>query len=202
MSRERDQADYHGGDDAERERPPAWDDGASPLGSEGEADHDLQRLRELFQTAGAPEPTEEAWRAVQARIDNLVPGVRTARRRRTARPVWVILGLTAAAALAAVLLTRSWWTGGGAIPTPETGEPYPVVAADDVDIISMDARDVASLVVGEPPVSGEVVFVKLEDVRVIECKRCPKCGNKGRLEQGEVPMVVVAAAGEGGAGDE
>ena len=200
MSRERDEADHRGGDDAERERPPAWDDGASPHGSESEADHDLQRLRELFLSAGAPEPTDAAWRAVQARIDNLIPGVRTARRR-ASRPVWAILGLTAAAVLAGVLLTRSWWAGGGAIPTPEPEEPYPVVAADDVDIISMDGRDVASLVVGEPPVSGELVFVKLEDVRVIECKRCPKCGNKGRLEQGEVPMVVVAA-GEGGADEE
>lgn len=200
MSRERDEADHRSGDDAERERPAAWDDGASPHGSEGEADRDLQRLRELFLSAGTPEPTDAAWRAVQARIDNLIPGVRTARRR-TPRPVWALLGLTAAAALAGILLTRSWW-GGGAISTPEPMEPYPVVAADDVDIISMDARDVACLVVGEPPVSGELVFVKLEDVRVIECKRCPKCGNKGRLEQGEVPMVVVAAAGEGGAGDE
>ena len=201
MSRERNQADDRGGDDAERERPPAWEDDASPHGSDSEADRDLQRLRELFQAAGAPEPAEATWRGVLARIDDLVPGIRTVRRRRASRPVWAILGLTAAAVLAAVLLARSWWLG-GAIPTPEPVEPYPVVEADDVNIISMDARDVASLVVGEPPVSGELVFVKLEDVRIIECKRCPKSGNKGRLEQGEVPMVVVTAAGEGGADDE
>jgi hypothetical protein len=161
---------------------------------------DLQRLRELFQSCGPSGPDEAAWQAVRVRIDDQLSDVRPARRR-ASRPLWSVLGLAAAAVLGAVLLTRSWWSG-GAISTPESSEePYPVVALEDVDIISIETHDLAGLVVGEPPVSGELVFARPEDVRVLNCKRCPKSGNHARLEPGEVPMVVAVVA-EGGDPDD
>jgi hypothetical protein len=211
MSPERNEVDPpNGADDAGRERPSDGMDAASSHGGEGDPNEagptghscmneelaDLERLRELFLSCGPSLPDEAAWQAVRARIHEQVSDVRPARRR-ASRPVWSILGLTAAAVLGAVLLTRSWWTG-GAIPKPgPEEEPYPVVAAEDVDIISIETHDVAGLVVGEPPVSGELVFVQLEDVHVLHCKRCPISGNGARLEQGEVPMVVAVVA-EGG----
>jgi hypothetical protein len=159
---------------------------------------DLQRLRDLYQSACPPAPDEAAWAAVLSRIHGGVPSAP----RRASRPIWAILGTVAAAALLAVLLARSWWAGGPR-PQLDQGEaPYPVVEASDVAIVSMDAGDVAALVVGEPPVGGEVEFVRPEDVRVLKCQRCPFSGNMARLEPGEVPMFVTTVAQVDGDNDE
>ncbi len=100
--------------------------------------------------------------------------------------------------MAGILLARSWWTETPPAqpqPLPQVAEEaFPVAEADEVTIISMDARDIAALVVGEPPVAGDLEFVRADDIRVIKCERCPKSGNVARLEQGEVPMVVTSVA--------
>jgi hypothetical protein len=169
-----------------REHPEANDDLA-----------DLPPLRELYQSAGPPEPEEAAWNAVCSRIhDSFV-------RVRSPRPWWVIAFGAVAAAILAVVLARSLWTT--KVPEPPTTtvqrveEPFPVVEPDDVAIISMDARDVSALVVGEPPVGDDLEFARPQDIRVIRCARCPFSGRFARLEQGdEVPMFVAAAAVEPG----
>lgn len=187
----------HDRDAADRERPPAPGEEALPPN----AGVDLHRLRELFQSVAAPEPDEAVWSAVLARVHDGIaasPVRRTEPRvgaasRAAQRRGWAVAGLAAAAALLAVLLFRFW----AAPPTPQpmpAEEPYPVAEADDVEILAIDARDVAGLVVGEPPVSGELIFASLEDVRVIECKCCPKSGNMAKLEPGEVPMLVTSLA--------
>ena len=104
------------------------------------------------------------------------------------------MGLIAAAAVIAVLLSRSWWMQTPSSRPAPVEEPFAVAEADDVDILSIDARDVAGLVVGEPPVSGELVFASMDDVHVLECTCCPKSGNIAKLEQGEVPMLVTTVA--------
>jgi hypothetical protein len=155
---------------------------------------DLQRLRELVQSAYPPEPDEDAWLSVRTRIHD-APSMVRPERRRSPRPLWAALSLSAAAVLAAVLLVRSGWMSGPRPQVPPVeDEAFPVVEADDVTIISMDARDVAALVVGEPPVSGELIFAQPADVRVIKCERCPHSGNVPRLAQGDVPMVVTTVA--------
>lgn len=155
-------------------------------------DADLLRLRSLSQSALPPEPEEAAWHAVLARVHASVEG--GAERSRPSRPLWAIVGLTAAAAVLAGFLVHSLWRTSVPVPTPRVEEPFPVVEAGDVTIVSMDARDVAALVVGEPPVSGELVFARPEDIRVIRCERCPHSGRLARLERGEeVPMFVSAA---------
>ena len=89
--------------------------------------------------------------------------------------MWAVLSVTAAAAiLGAVLLVRSGWMTAPRPPSqPAEEEAYPVAEASDVTIISMDARDVAALVVGEPPVAGELIFAQPADVRVIKCDAAP-----------------------------
>jgi anti-sigma factor RsiW len=169
-----------------REHPEANDDLA-----------DLPHLRELYQSACSPEPDEAAWNAVRSRIhDSLV-------RVRSPRPWWSIAAGAVAAAILAVVLARSLWTT--SVPEPATTtvqldeEPFPVVEADDVSILSMDARDVAALVVGEPPIGDDLEFARPQDIRVIRCERCPLSGRFARLEKGdEVPMFVAAAAVEPG----
>ncbi len=152
---------------------------------------DLPRLRELYQSICPPEPDDAAWNAVQARIHESISRGQS-ERTSSRRPLWAILGLTAAAAILSLLLARSLWPTRA--PTPGVEEPFPVAEADEVTIISMDARDVAALVVGEPPVGGELEFARPEDIRVIRCERCPHSGRMARLEQdGEVPMFVTAA---------
>jgi hypothetical protein len=188
MSQERNNPDRpRGADDFEawvNEHPTAHDDL-----------EDLSRLRELYQSAGPSEPGENAWNAALNGICARVPAVRAWRR---ASPHWLryALGATAAAAvLAVVLLGRSWWTTGQLPPVVDPEEPYPVVEAGDVTIISMDPHDVAALVVGEPPVTGELVFARPDDVRVIKCVRCPHSGNVPQLKRGEVPMFVASVVG-------
>lgn len=169
-----------------REHPAAHDDLA-----------DLARLRELYQSANPPEPEEAVWNSVHSRVAGSVVRVRSP------RPWWAIAAGSAAAAIVAVLLARPLWSPSVPVPATTTTvqrveEPFPVVDEDDVVIISMDARDVAALVVGEPPVGDEIEFARLEDIRVIRCERCPFSGRQARLEQGaEVPMLVTAAVAPG-----
>jgi hypothetical protein len=152
---------------------------------------DLWRLRHLSQSLSPREPDEVAWNAVLARIHKSIGHVRSP------RPLWTIAAGAAAAAVLALLLARSLWTTKALVPAPtqHVEEPLPVAESGDVTIITIDARDVAALVVGEPPVSGDLEFARPEDIHVIRCERCPHSGRWARLEQGgEVPMFVTAAA--------
>jgi hypothetical protein len=157
---------------------------------------DLSRLRDLYQSACPPEPEEAAWNAMCSRIhDSFV-------RVRSPRPWWIGAAGAVAAAILAVVLARSLWTT--SVPDPATRtvqrmeEPFPVVEPDDVVIVSMDARDVAALVVGAPPVGEDLEFARPQDIRVIRCERCPFSGRFARLQQGdEVPMFVAAVVEPG-----
>jgi hypothetical protein len=154
---------------------------------------DLRNLRGTFQSAWPAEPDASAWSVRLNRIASAGAGAHVAKKPAPRRPLWVAIGLMAAAAVVALLVARLWWTP--ALPPEPFEEPYPVAEADDVNIISIEAEDLPHLVVGEPPVSGELAFVRTEDVRVIKCKKCPKSGNMPHLETGEeVPMFVSTVA--------
>lgn len=156
---------------------------------------DLEHLRALYQSAGPAEPSEDAWNAVQSRIHAAVGRERSGRDRRP-RWWWALAGLTAASVLVGALTVRFWRKAdvSVAVPEPRVEEAFPVVDPEDVTIISIDARDVAALVVGEPPVSGDLEFVRSKDIHVIRCERCPLSGRKAQYEpEGEVPMFVTAA---------
>ncbi len=154
---------------------------------------DLSDLRALYQSVSPPVPDEAAWKVVFSRVHESIARVPSPRER-SPRLRWAIVGLTAAAVFAALLLTRSLWTTSIPEPMPLAEEPFPVVEPEDVIIIAMEARDVPALVVAEPPVRGDLEFARTEDIHVIRCERCPYSGRQARLEQeGEVPMFVTAA---------
>jgi hypothetical protein len=154
---------------------------------------DLPNLRSLYQSLQPTEPDEAAWKTVLSSVhESIARG--PSLRKSSPRLRWAIVGLTAAAALGGVLLVRSLWTTGVPVSVPLPEEPFPVVESEDVRIITMDARDVSALVVGEPPIQGDLEFARPEDIHVIRCERCPFSGRWARLEQeGEVPMFVTAA---------
>ncbi len=153
---------------------------------------DLARLRALYQSVWPPEPDEAAWTAVPAHIHQSILRGRS-RPARWPRLAWSLIGLAAASVLLGLVLARSRSTTTVPVPVPLVEEPFPVAEADDVTIISIDARDVAALVVGEPPVWGDLEFARAEDIHVVRCERCPVSGRLARLEhEGEVPMFVSA----------
>ncbi len=195
MSHDQNDPEGRGGADDDRDHPLSFGEGGLPAGSADGDLADLQRLRRLYQSVHPPEPSDAVWMTVRSRIGDAVPALHS-QRRGSLRSLWAIVGLAAAAAiLGGVLLVRSGWLI-GPIPQPQLSdeEPYPVAESDDVNIISMDARDVAALVIGEPPISGDLEFVQQADVRVIKCERCPHSGNVPRLARGEVPMFVTSVA--------
>lgn len=157
---------------------------------------DLRSLREQFQSASPPEPSAAVWSATQERIQASLNNL-PAEGRRVRHSYWVVLGSTAAAVFLGFLMARALWWGGG--PSQVVAEePLPVVDPADITIVSMDARDITNLVVGEPPISGELVFARPDDIKVIHCTCCPISGQTARLEEkGEVPMLV-AVGGNGG----
>jgi hypothetical protein len=159
---------------------------------------DLLHLRAVYQSVWPPEPSEGSWNVVQSHVHESIAHRRSLRDR-WPRWRWALTGLAAASVLLGGLLARSLWTthAPNSVPEALVEEPFPVVEPDEVTIIAMDASDVGSLVVAEPPVSGDLVFARPEDIHVIHCERCPFCGGLARLEQeGEVPMFVSAAAVE------
>jgi hypothetical protein len=197
---------------ADPNMPDRRDDAAEPVpmgAEEGEAwltqhpevfgEHgDLPRLRELWQSAPPLEPADAAWTATRARIEASLPGRPRVLRRRW--PLWASAGalLAAAAAVVAVMLSRP---GGEGLPKPSLAQPttaiegpFAVAEAEEVHIVSMDPRDVAALVVGEPPIADEFVFAAPADVKVIKVEPCPVSGRRASLVQGDVPMLFTTVA--------
>jgi hypothetical protein len=142
----------------------------------------LRGLKGVWQTHAAPEPSPEAWETVLAGIETQlaqVRGNRPARGRWRLWP-WVLGG--AAAALLLLLLSRPFWRGPA--PRDDGEEPFPVADNGDVVILSMDANDVAALVVGHPPVQGEIVLASHDEIQVLE-------GQDWRpRDEGGAPMVI------------
>jgi hypothetical protein len=156
---------------------------------------DVQSLRDLaglWQEHTAPEPAPAAW-------DQTLHGIEA--RVREPKPVpqggspWLRIGLSlAAACLAALLVARAFWPTSGKPPvTDPDDEPYPVASADDITIISMDPRDSRFLVVGLPPINGDMELAGIEDVTL----ESTTPNDDGQLPQmhtgGSVPVILPTA---------
>jgi anti-sigma factor RsiW len=126
-----------------------------------------RRLGRLFEETAPPSPGDEQWAEALAGVESRLAGppLRGAdwRRRVTA---WAA-GLAAAAVLLALALRNP-----PAPPAvqreqpPAAEEAWPVVSPDEVDIVSMDDRDRAALVVGEPPVSEPMEMLSASEIEV------------------------------------
>jgi anti-sigma factor RsiW len=163
---------------AECQRVEAW------LADHPEARADVEaqrRLARLFDEAVPPAPADDQWADALARVEQRLaapPVGRPAWRRRAA------IALAAAAAVAALVLLALALKGPPspapeAQPEPLADEAWPVVSADDVEILSMDDRDRGAIVVGEPPVSEPLEMLTEDEVKVNKWPDGP--GRVGRL---------------------
>ena len=173
-------------DAAAAARVEAWlaDDPAAAAELDGQ-----RRVLRLWHANPPPEPAEDAWTAVLARVAAKAPG----RARKWPRTLALSAGL-AAAVLAAVFLPR--WLPTGVAPDGDNA-PLPVIAPGDVTIISMDDRDTGGLVVAAPPVR-EILLASQDDVSVMNVQSYRDDDPAPLIGEGEVPMIVAAPAADAG----
>lgn len=121
-----------------------------------------RRLRQLLQRAEPEAPTEAVWSTL---FDAIEVGLKQPAER---VPAWRRTGLLLAAATAAAVVFAFLGLMRPASPVGDavTDEPFPVVSAADVDIISVEAADLHALVVGEPPLRAPIVLMAPGDVAV------------------------------------
>lgn len=128
----------------------------------------LQRLQKLCADAPPPEPGERTWSAALARIEAHVAEARLRPARHGSR--WLVrLGLVAGCLAAGCLLLIAFSLRGlRSPPGPEPVLPLPVASDHDIEILSMEDSDIAALIVGKPPILGELVLASAEDISEIE----------------------------------
>jgi hypothetical protein len=150
----------------------------------------LHRLKRVWQDHAPPEPTATAWATTLERIEAGLPAPAPPRWQPRRRHFWSGLGvMTLAASLGLVLLARPLW-----MPPPvqdDGEEPYPVATAQDITIISMDARDTEHLVVGSPPVMEAMVLATQADITLVDMKPPRPEGPMPWLDKGPVPMILI-----------
>jgi hypothetical protein len=182
------------------EHPEAVDDAEAP-----------RRLVGLFRDHAACEPSPDAWQATLAGIHAglSVPPVANAPGSPARGPRWrvrLVVGLTAAAALLGGVLVASRWV----VRTPTVGpppvaerrfnwppgddndEPFAVVNAGAINVLSMHPDDADFLVLGQP-LLGTVEFVNSEEIEVVKVMPDAEEGNMPLLHKGPMmPMIVLA----------
>jgi anti-sigma factor RsiW len=168
----------------------------------------LRRVVGLFRDHAIEGPSPDAWQATLAGIQAglTTPAGALKQPRSPKPPTWrlrLILGLTAAAAvLGGVVVAGLKWprattpevvkVGIEWPPGDDNDEPFAVVNASDINIISMQADDADRLVMDQP-LLGTVEFVASEDIEVVKVMPDPEEGNMSRLQKGPmVPMIVLA----------
>jgi hypothetical protein len=172
---------------------------------EAAAEVDAQRsLARLYEENPPPNPSEEEWSGVLARIEQeinkpLPEPVRAPRR----WPRYALnLGYGLALVAASVLLTIVLWSP--LPPTPSTqqsrpgpivgfGDPLVIASGEDVHIVSMNDADSSALIVGDPPVRGPLELLGPDEVKVNKVEPTDD-GHKGALWPSSgsgTPMIVM-----------
>jgi hypothetical protein len=145
-----------------------------------------RRLAQVWQATTPPEPGEDAWAAVLARLEQTpVRPVKALRWRPAAWVAGILAACAAAVWLTLVLLQprdqanrvdlKRRPTPAKESPAPRDTkaapapvEPFEVVTADEVEILSVRGADTGTLVVGEVPVRGELVLPLPGEVEIKE----------------------------------
>ncbi len=123
---------------------------------------EIRRLDYLCKTGGPADPGEAAWQNVWQRVEQAAAAQapRTRWWQRLGRMA-VPLGSAAAALLVAVLLRPD---------APPPIDPYPVVRADEVDIISYADADWRTVLVGQLPLSEPIVLGRPDDMSDLDIR--------------------------------
>jgi hypothetical protein len=191
-------------DDATRAAVEAWLDDHPEAQAELETQFRFSRQNtEMWQASAPPSPGEFSWlRTVRrvhtaltdpaTRADVAAEPVRTGRR-------WLRRAAVAVAAAAVLMAVATFLPDGGDTDpgSPNADDAVWVVAADnDVDIESIQDTDTELLVVGQPPLTGPIVWASAGEVQFE--KAVPT--NDGKMPQmmtvePNMPMVVVSVAG-------
>ena len=129
--------------DADRDAVDAWLHRHPALAAEVDA---LQRVTQLWRDTPPPQPGPGAWSTVRNKIEARLNGPSKPAVPPPTSPRFGLV-FAAAAVLALVLLGKA----NGPVPAAE--EPFPVISADDVAILSITGNDCACLVAARPPVS-------------------------------------------------
>jgi anti-sigma factor RsiW len=169
---------------AERAAVEAWLAGHPEAAAEVAA---LRRLSRLWEAAAPPEPSAPQWAALLAHIESALPAA-AARRPLPWRRL--VGGLAAGLAAAAVVLAVVLRDRPAEVVPPPAIEPLPVVTADDVEIIRIDARDAGALVVGEPPLREALALLGPGEVIVDQVKSDVQ-GMDPHFQQSGPPMIIM-----------
>jgi hypothetical protein len=152
----------------------------------------VRRLAGLWQEHTPAEPAPAAW---DKTLNGIEARVRAAKPRpapqRSSPVLHIGVGL-AAACLALLLLSRNYWptTGNPPVAVPDGEEPYPVASADEITIISMDPRDSGALVVGLPPINGDMEWASWDDVTLVDAQPNDGGQKPGMHTTGTVPVIL------------
>lgn len=184
--------------ESERGQVEAW------LRQQPAAAADIEQMGQLLHVwheAAAPEPSPGAWHAVLNRIEEGVArpagGAPPAWPRERPGRSWLRVALLAASVLLAVAVVRLLTPPSGSVltqltglaprPTDEglAGEPYPVVDAAEVVIISMNPNDGEAVVIGQPLELAEIHLATHDDIQVIA-----KADPGVKIEEWGTPMIV------------
>jgi hypothetical protein len=173
----------------------------------------MWRVTQLWRETPPPQPSAEAWSTVRHKIEarlherpalghgqeTMPQRVETMSQRRPPRGTMPPrrsprfgLAVAAAAVLALVLLSK------GHGPAPAQEEPYPVINAEDVAIMSISGDDCACLVGARPPVSriDESDLATSDDVLVLNLEPHKDDGTVADLHfENGAPMMVTPPAG-------
>jgi hypothetical protein len=148
-----------------------------------------RRLHRAWRETQPPEPSAAAWAAtldrVAARIPIRPPAPVGRRRSRLA-------GWAALAAALLVALTSLFFLSRTPPPPRPHEDPWPVVSADEVEIVSMADPDARALVVGRPPLAGPMLLVSTGELTLINVQPDTDGMRPRKIvaEAGDVPMIV------------
>jgi hypothetical protein len=155
----------------------------------------LRNFVNFWQDHTIPEPLPSAWDRTLQGIENKLAQPRP-------RPIpWggslflrFGLGGLVAAGFAGLLAIRFLLPGPDLKTTTQqvmiAEEPYPVATSDEITIIRMDPRESHNLVVGRPPIPGDLEWANFDDVTVENAK--PNAENQvpEMHKTGTKPMIV------------
>jgi anti-sigma factor RsiW len=156
-----------------------------------------RRLDRAWKQTAAPEPTPAAWDAILSRLETVLPPTVTPLPQRPWMPRFVARLAAVAALLGVLWLSRPFWTPRNTQVDPDNQgghldrsdgevveEPFLLASNHDVQIITMDARDTDALIIGAPPIQGDLDLAGHNDVSLVGL--LPDI----RLEDWASPMII------------